>query len=91
MRGGAGRLLPFLVAGAARRGSEAPVVGGAGLAVGGAEVGLGQGDVDADGFEFFMAEQALEFEDVAAVAQEVDGEGVAEAVGGGVFDVGGLG
>lgn len=53
-------------------------------------VHLGDGDVALDHFECGVAEEALEFEDVAAVAEKVDGECVAEAVGVGIGDAGAL-
>jgi len=43
------------------------------------------------GLHGFVSEQALKFEHVASVAQEVDGEGMSEAVYVGVVDAGALG
>ena len=60
---------------------ETPVSDGAGVAVFALEVGLGDVGVAADHFEAGVADEVLEDVDVAAVAQEFDGEGVAEAVG----------
>ena len=56
------------------------------MGVGG--VGLGKFEVTADHFEGGVAEEALEGVDVSAVAEVVDGEGVAKAVGVGFGDAG---
>ena len=53
-------------------------------------VDLGDGNVALDHLQGGVAEDALEFEDVAAIAEECDGEGMAEAMGVGVGDVGAL-
>ncbi len=59
--------------------------------MGGGDVHLGEFDVDADGIHAFVAEDGLEFKDVAAVAEEGEGEGVAEFVDAGMVDAGALG
>lgn len=74
-----------------RLSSEAPVVGHGCPALGVGEIDLGQLDVDADGVKAFVAEHRLQFDDIAAVAQEVDGEGMAEFMDIGVVDAGALG
>jgi len=51
------------------------------------DVGLGDGQVVLDHFEGAVAKDALEGVDVAAVPEIINGEGVAEAVDGGVFDI----
>lgn len=52
------------------------------------DVGLGDGEVVFDHVEAGVAEDLLEGVEVAAVAEVVDGEGVAEAVEGGSFYAG---
>lgn len=47
----------------------------------GVEVGLGEGEVDADGGHVAVAEEELEGEGIATIAEVEDGEGVTEAVG----------
>ena len=54
------------------------------------QVGLGDLEVALDHFQGLVAEDGLQGKDVAAVAQEGDGEGVAEAVGVGAGDAGAL-
>ena len=49
-------------------------------------VGLGEFEIDADGFEGGMSEHGLEGVDVTAVAEVLNGEGMAEAVGMNVGD-----
>lgn len=49
------------------------------------QVDLDQLDVDADGVQPLVAQHLLEFEHIAAVAQEGDSEGVAEAMAGQVL------
>mgnify|MGYP007071584450 CR=1 FL=1 len=56
--------------------------------MGGLGIGVGEGEVFAHHFEGGVTEEALEREDVAAVAEVLDGEGVAEFVGVGGGDVG---
>ena len=58
-----------------------PVGGRGGAAVGVFDIHLSNGQVALDHVERGVAEQGLEAVDVAAVAQEVDGEGVAESEG----------
>lgn len=58
--------------------------------MGGVEVYLGQGDVAFDHLQSGVAEQALEFESVTAVAQEIDSEGVTKTMGVDVLDAGAL-
>lgn len=55
--------------------------------MGGGGIGFGEGEVFADHFEGGVAEEALEGEDVATVAEVLDGKGMAEAVGVDVADV----
>jgi len=52
------------------------------------EVVLGELDVEADHFHGAVAKEGLEDVAISAVAQELDGEGVAEAVGVGIDDAG---
>ena len=70
--------------------SEAPVFGRAGGAVAVDQVGLGNGGVGADHLQGFVAQRLLQGSGVAAVAQILDGECVAETVRVDAFDAGPL-
>lgn len=59
--------------------------------MGGGGVYVGEGEVGFAHVEGGVAEQILEGVDVSAIAEEQDGEGVAEAVTAGVFDAGAVG
>lgn len=48
--------------------------------MGGRDVGLGEGEVAFDHLEAGVAEECLQGKDIAAVAQVVEGKGMAEAV-----------
>ena len=67
---------------------QTPVVDGAGAGMGLGTVGTDDGQVALDHLEVGMAEEDLEGEGIAVVAQVGDGEGVAEAMGVDVGDVG---
>ena len=59
---------------------QAPIVDGAGPVVTFVQVLLGQHEIGFDHFHGAVTEEGLQDVAVAAVAQELDGEGVAKAV-----------
>lgn len=67
---------------------QTPVVGRASFLLCKLDICLGELYIDLNRLQIFVAKDLLQFKDVAPVAQEIDGEGVAEAVG---MDVGHFG
>ena len=65
-----------------------PVRNRTGFFVRGLDIDLGNGEIALDHIERGMPEQLLEGEDIAAVAQKLDGKGMAETVGMAVWHVG---
>lgn len=59
---------------------QSPVVGWAVRALRGGYIHLGNCQVDFHGVQFFMPQDALQLKDVAAIAQKVNGKGMAEPV-----------